>query len=118
MKNKVLKLLAILSIIIIEFSVQIQADNIDTNAYKPVVNPNSNTKLIGIAGKILGTIQIVGSVMSVLVLVVIGIKYMTSSIEGKAKYKETIMPYIIGCILVFSVSNIASIIYSIATNMF
>ena len=38
---------------------------------------------------------------------VIGIKYMTGSIEEKASYKKSMMPYLIGCILLFGASTIA-----------
>ena len=40
--------------------------------------------------------------LSVLVGAVLGIKYMFGSIEEQAKVKETLFPYIIGCIVVFS----------------
>ena len=67
--------------------------------------------------KILGVIQVCGSVISVIMLAVIGIRYMIGSLEEKAKYKESLLPYIIGCVLVFGISNIASVIYKIAKNL-
>lgn len=79
------------------------------------VNGNS-TKLEGKAENILGFIQVVGSVVSVIGLMAIGIKYMLGSIEEKAEYKQTMIPYIIGMILVFSGSVIPQIIYQIAKN--
>lgn len=59
----------------------------------------------------------IGMVLSVIVLVVLGIKYIIGSVEERAEYKKTLMPYIIGAILVFSASSIASIIYNIAKNL-
>lgn len=38
---------------------------------------------------------------------VIGIKYMSGSIEEKANYKKTMIPYLIGCICIFGASTIA-----------
>lgn len=38
---------------------------------------------------------------------VIGIKYMSGSIEEKANYKKTMVPYLIGCVLIFGASTIA-----------
>lgn len=69
-----------------------------------------------IGGQIIGIITTVGVVVSVVVLVVLGIKYMIGSAEEKAEYKKTMIPYIIGAILVFAASTIASIVMSVADN--
>ena len=53
-----------------------------------------------------------GSVVAVLILVVLGIKYMMGSTEEKAEYKKTLIPYIVGAALIFAASNIASMVYN------
>lgn len=75
------------------------------------------SKVEALGKQIVGIIQTVGSVVSVAVLVVLGIKYMMGSTEEKAEYKKTLMPYIIGAILIFAASNIASIIYNWAVTI-
>ena len=92
----------------------IESENIDF--WKPV-GGSDNGHLIGKTEKILGLIQIIGSIASVLALIVIGIKYMLGSVEEKAKYKETMIPYIIGCILLFGATNIASILCKIGMSI-
>lgn len=57
----------------------------------------------------------IGSILSVVVLIIIGIKYMIGSVEERASYKKSLMPYVIGCILIFSASTIASIIFGVIT---
>lgn len=69
-----------------------------------------------IGKQVVGIITTVGVVVSVVVLVVLGIKYMIGSAEEKAEYKKTMIPYIIGAILVFAASSIASIVMSISKN--
>ena len=70
------------------------------------------------AGKqIVYILQTVGVVLSVVVLVVIGIKYMMGSAEEKAEYKKTLLPYIIGAALVFAASFIASVVFNFASSM-
>ena len=64
------------------------------------------------AGKVITVVQTVGSIASVVCLIVIGIKYMTGSVEEKAEYKKTLMPYVIGAALVFAASAIAGIVFS------
>lgn len=70
-----------------------------------------------IGQRIIGMIQAIGSIASVAVLVVLGIKYMMGSAEEKAEYKKTFIPYLIGAILVFAASNLASMIYSFANTV-
>lgn len=65
-------------------------------------------------GKIMSVLTTIGSVLSIVILIAIGIKYMTGSVEEKAEYKKSLMPYVIGCILVFAASTIAEIIYQIS----
>jgi len=62
---------------------------------------------------ILGAVQAVGSFAAVIVLVVVGIRYMTGSVEEKAEYKKTMIPYVVGAVLVFAASNVAAIIYNL-----
>ena len=74
----------------------------------------TNSDALEFGGKIITIITTLGSVLSVIVLIVIGIKYMVGGIEQKAEYKRTLMPYVIGCILLFAASSIAGAVYQIA----
>lgn len=76
------------------------------------IEESEDSKTIKKAGKIIGVIQGAGSIISVGVLVYIGIRYMIGSTEEKAMYKETMIPYIVGAVLVFSGSNIVGAIYN------
>lgn len=63
-------------------------------------------------GKIIGGIQAIGVIVSVGILIVLGIKYMMGSAEEKAEYKKTMIPYLVGAILVFAASTIANFVYN------
>ena len=65
---------------------------------------------------VVSVIEVVGIAISVIMLVVIGIKYMLGSVEERADYKKTMIPYLIGAFLVFSVSLIPQIIYKFMEN--
>lgn len=89
-----------------------------TNVFA-VTNPSSltgtpTTEFDDLGNKIIGIIQAVGSIVSVVVLVVIGIKYMMGSAQEKAEYKKTMIPYIIGAIIVFAASNIAGVVFNMS----
>ena len=66
---------------------------------------------------IIGALRTVGSIVSVAVLAVLGIKYMVGSVEERATYKETMKPYLIGAVLVFAITNILGIIVNVATSL-
>lgn len=55
----------------------------------------------------------IGMAVSVIVLLILGIKYMIGSAEEKAEYKKTMIPYLIGAALVFGASFIANVVYNL-----
>jgi len=67
--------------------------------------------------KVIFVIQVVASIISVAVLMVLGIKYMMGSVEAKAEYKKTMIPYLVGAILVFGITNITGFLYYLGKNM-
>ena len=85
------------------------------------VNPDTATNgaenVTKVGNSILGIIQVVGTVVAIGILMVLGIKYMMGSAEEKAAYKKTMMPYIIGAVLIFAASNIATYVYNFATGV-
>ena len=81
------------------------------------IDSNSQTQITSVGGKIVGIIQVIGIVIAVVVIMVVGIKYMMGSVEEKAEYKKTMIPYVVGCIMVFGISNIVKIIYNIAVKI-
>ena len=86
----------------------------DVDATKSDVNVGGITS---IGGDIVRVITTIGVVVSIIVLIVLGIKYMMGSAEEKAEYKKTLMPYIIGAGLVFAASGIATVVYNFATGV-
>ena len=72
--------------------------------------------IIDKASIILGAVQIVGIILSVAVLGILGIKYMTGSLEEKAEYKKTMIPYLIGAIMLFAIPQLVKIIYNITNS--
>lgn len=67
--------------------------------------------LENIGNYVVSIITTIGIIVSVIVIAVIGIKYMLGSAGERAEYKKTLLPYLIGATLVFGASTIAQIIY-------
>lgn len=59
------------------------------------------------------TLLLVGMIIAVIVGTIIGIKFMVSSVEEKAKLKEILVVYIIGCIVLIGAFSIWKIIVTI-----
>lgn len=86
------------------------ASSINPNDYEPSDLTESYTT-IGMLNNVIGVFQAVGSIVSVLALVLLGIKFALGSAEEKAEYKQWMIYYVIGAILVFAISNISAVIY-------
>lgn len=64
------------------------------------------------AGKIMGLIRNIAVIAGVLIIAILGLKYMIGSTEEKAEYKKSFMPLIIGIVVVMGASQIATMIFS------
>ena len=73
---------------------------------------DSDDTIKGKAGKIIGTLQWIGIVGGVIIMAIFGIKYMMGSIEEKAEYKKTMVPYIVGAVVVMAAPQIAKLIFN------
>lgn len=109
MKKKISKIMMLLFIIIILATniTYVEAFSVTEITGTKVTSPEADN----LGNKLITVASTIGSVVSVVVLIVIGIKYMLGSTEEKAKYKSSLLPYIIGCIFIFAASTIAGIIY-------
>ena len=66
------------------------------------------------AGQIMGMIRNIAVIASVIILMVLGVKYMLGSVEEKAEYKKSFIPLIVGIVLVVSATAIAAFIFNMA----
>lgn len=71
----------------------------------------NNKGAVNIGNIIVWGVRTVGEAIAVVMLLVLGIKYILGSVEEKAEYKQTMWPYIIGAILIFSGAAVTDIIY-------
>ena len=113
-KFKIIMFILTISLIILSTSVY----SVD---YSKVINPEDYTptditnpgKILTVGNTIIGAMQFIGSILSVVVLIGLGIKFLIGSAEEKAEYKESFKPYIIGAVMVFSITNFLGILSDI-----
>ena len=79
---------------------------------------NADVGGINTVGKnIVSIITTVGIIVAVIVLLILGIKYMMGSASEKAEYKKTMIPYLVGAVLIFGASAIAKAVIAISENL-
>lgn len=114
--KKTYKLIAVLAIVlmvactVLPVFADVNMDNIKPNGTK------SDTQMEKVGSVIVSYITSAAMVIAVVMIAVLGIKYMIGSAEEKADYKKTLVPLLVGAILVFGASAVAKIIVGLAQN--
>lgn len=72
---------------------------IEAGQYNDIIEPH-------VSG-IQTAVQNAGWAIAVIMLIIIGIKYVMAAPEGKAEYRKTMTPYIVGAVLIYGATNIA-----------
>lgn len=80
----------------------------DMNKYSPT-EKEQDDRVVDKTSKVLTIITNVGMITSVIMLAVIGLKYMLGSVEEKAEYKKDLIPYLVGAILLFGITTFVKI---------
>ncbi|MCI8397185.1 MAG: hypothetical protein HFJ52_06115 [Clostridia bacterium] len=111
MKSKVIKTIFILIILIILVSI-----NTETLAWSPIKDMGDDfiktgeqsgtstvddVKMADLSSYLYSILLSAGVIVAVVVATVLGIQFMVGGAEGQAKVKEMLVPFIVGCIVVF-----------------
>lgn len=59
----------------------------------------------------------IGIIVAVVVAMILGIQFMTGSIEAKAKVKESLIPFVVGCVVIFGGFGIWKIVVLIGNKI-
>lgn len=116
--NKTIKLVSVLLVAVMMImigSTSVMAAGTIIDGMQPDYSNGDGITTVG--QKIVNIISTVGVVIAVIVLLVIGIKYMIGSASEKAEYKKTMIPYLVGAILIFGASAIAKVVVNMAQSV-
>lgn len=69
-------------------------------------SPIDSGKLEDEIGKLYNMLLTAGVVVAVLAGAILGIKFITGSLDEQAKIKEVLIPYVVGCIVIFGAFGI------------
>ena len=87
---------------------------INPDEYGPSTSPMNQSDLNAAVNKakpIVDAITGIGIIVSIISMMILGIRYMIGSVEQKAEYKKTMMPMIIGIVFIFSICSILKLFY-------
>lgn len=90
------------------------ASDINTDQFKDIYSKTGVSDLDNKTGQVIGIVQLAGTGISLIALIILGVRYMLSSPNEKASIKEKLMPYLIGTLIFFAASNIVAIISKFA----
>lgn len=74
------------------------------------------TGMKSISSVIYNTLFAIGMIVAVAVGIFLGIKIMIASTEEQAKYKELLVPYFVGCIIIFGAFGIWKLVVNMLQN--
>ena len=115
--SKFFAVLLILAIAMVAFTTVANASAGDVaNIFQKAEESNVDTgDMTTVAGNIVNIITWVGIIVAIIVLLVLGIKYMMGSAAEKAEYKKTMIPYLVGAVLIFGASAIVQAVVKMTT---
>ena len=116
MNKRVVKILSFL--LIVMFIIMSATTVFALEPDKITGNGTIGDNQIGTIGNNIATIvRSVGVVAAVVILMIIGIRYMMGSAEEKAEYKKVMIPYVIGAVILFSASIIVPFLVDIGKSL-
>jgi len=78
---------------------------------------SGGSKIVEIINGFIKLIQVAGSGVAVIVVTILGVKYMLASAGEKADIKKQAMPIVVGCVILFAAVNLVGIVASIGSGL-
>lgn len=105
--KKAYKALSVLMIVVmIVFTCTNVFAAINPEQIKPGESTKADDTILKVGNTVLTIVTNVGMILAVILVAVLGVKYMMGSTEEKAEYKKSMIPYLVGAVLVFGASAI------------
>jgi len=89
------------------------ADGFISKGEKDAADIIDDTELKNLSDTIYTILVVVGVVIAIIVGAVLGLKFITEGVDGKAEVQKALMAYVVGCVVIFG----AFIIWRIVVNV-
>ena len=115
---RILSVILVAIILVAAMGTMVMADDSDAIITNMFTQKDANTTQIQkVGGNIVNIITTIGIIVAVIVLLILGIKYMMGSASEKAEYKKTMIPYLVGAVLIFGASAIAKAVVAMTQSI-
>lgn len=84
--------------------------NMNLNSYENASGGRAGNTATSVVGALINLASTVGAGVAIIMLIVIGLQYVSKGAEGKAEAKKDLTGYIIGAIILFGVSGILKLL--------
>ena len=112
--TKILTVVLLVAIIVMTVSNVFAAGTILNQIENSANSANVDTSSIaGMAGTIIAYLRNAAVIIGVIIIIILGIKYMTGSVEEKAGYQKSFIPLIVGIVVVVAATSIASFLFGL-----
>ena len=116
--NKIMKIITVLAIIAM---VTTMLSAVFASGAAGVIDTlKGNTRvadnITGIIKNIIGIVQVICYAAAIIMLIILGIQFITASPEGKATIKKSAIQYVIGAIIVFAAGTLLGIIANMSNS--
>ena len=125
MAKKVMKMLAIMLVALMVVAVSSQAvlaatqkdDSMKLDQFKNGDQSGASESAQNIIGALITIVQIIGTGVAIIMLIVLAIKYISAAPGDKADIKKHAVVYVVGSIILFAATGILQIIKSFSSNI-
>ena len=123
-KNVIIKLISIIIIFLVIFSPisTVQASGITNligsgdnfiSTGENQTTPINDTNMRDLSNDLYNILLVVGIVIASIIGMILGIQFMTGSVEQKAKVKDSLIPYVAGCVVIFGAFGIWKLVVTL-----
>jgi hypothetical protein len=120
MTKKVMKIVAVLLAVAVVLSLtgSVFASDVDLDIFNGKTDTSgASGSVTNIIGALINIIQIIGSGVAIIMLIVLAIKYISAAPGDKADIKKHAVVYVVGAIVLFAATGILQIIKNFAGNV-
>lgn len=111
--SKIVTVLLIIATIFSAFSIVFASDvKIPTGNNGGYANSGLDTTV----SNVIGIVQFICYAAAVVMIVMLGVKFMTASPDGKAEIKKSAIIYVVGAVLVFAAGTLLTLVKNVAGN--
>ena len=117
MKAKKIIVFLIIIIFILTISTTVFAGDDFLSDFKGDTSTGASDRVNNALGIALGIIQVVGMAIAVIMLIILGIKYISAAPSDRAEIKKHAIVYVVGAFIMFGAAGIVGIVKEFGKNL-